>query len=108
MIIKPNKEKGQKAKYEEVDVVYFVKTSKVTLTNRHRAVQAKTLKEIRWITKNMMNLELIFGTIGLTQSKEALNCSRSRTLPWWPNGLSPSASTFKESRTSSAFDQMSP
>ena len=62
MIIKPNKEKGQKAKYEDVDVTYFVKTSKVTITNKHKAVQAKTLKEIRWITKNMMNLELIFGS----------------------------------------------
>ena len=56
MIIKPNKEKGQKAKYEEVDVNYYVKTSKITITNRHKAVQSKTLKEIRWITKNMMNL----------------------------------------------------
>ena len=56
MIIKPNKEKGQKAKYEDVEVNYFVKTSKVTITNKHKAVQAKTLKEIRWITKNMMNL----------------------------------------------------
>ena len=63
MIIKPNKEKGQKAKYEDVEVSYFLKTSKVhfsvkkvTITNKHKAVQTKTLKEIRWITKNMMNL----------------------------------------------------
>ena len=66
MIIKPNKEKGQKAKYEEVDVNYYVKTSKITITNRHKAVQSKTLKEIRWITKNMMNLEIIFGKKFLT------------------------------------------
>ncbi len=56
MIIKPNKEKGQKAKYEEVDVAYFLKTSKITLTNKHHAVESKSLKEVRWITKNMMNL----------------------------------------------------
>ena len=60
MIIKPNKESKQKAKYEEVDVQYFLKTSKITLTNKHNMVEAKTLKEIRWITKNMMNVELIF------------------------------------------------
>ena len=29
MIIKPNKETGQKAKYEDVEVNYFLKTSKV-------------------------------------------------------------------------------
>jgi len=71
MIIKPNKEKGQKAKYEDVDVTYYVKTSKVTITNKHKAVQSKTLSEIRWITKNMMNLELIFCTHIFTQHKEA-------------------------------------
>lgn len=69
MIIKPNKERGQKAKYEDVEVTYFVKTSKITITNRHKAVQSKTLKEIRWITKNMMNLELIFCTHHLTQHR---------------------------------------
>lgn len=62
MIIKPNKEKGQKAKYEEVDVAYFIKTSKISLTNKHNVVESKSLKEVRWITKNMMNLELIFST----------------------------------------------
>ena len=44
MIIKPNKEKGQKAKYEDVEVNYFIKTSKVTITNKHKATQSKTLK----------------------------------------------------------------
>ena len=38
MIIKPNKEKGQKAKYEDVEVTYFHKTSKVTLKNKHKVV----------------------------------------------------------------------
>jgi hypothetical protein len=54
MIIKPNKELKPKVKYEDVEVTYFYKTSKVTLTNKHKL--SKTLKEIRWITKNMMNL----------------------------------------------------
>jgi len=44
-------------------VVYFLKTSKITLTNKHKAVETKTLKEIRWITKNMMNVEIIFGIL---------------------------------------------
>lgn len=44
MIIKPNKELGQKAKYEDVEVVYYLKTSKITLTNKHKAVESKTLK----------------------------------------------------------------
>ena len=65
MIIKPNKESKKKAKYEEVDVQYFLKTSKITLTNKHNMVEAKTLKEIRWITKNMMNVELIFSTFAV-------------------------------------------
>lgn len=44
MIIKPNKELKQKAKYEEVEVTYFYKTSKITLTNKHNLVETKTLK----------------------------------------------------------------
>jgi len=60
MIIKPDKLKGQKAKYEDVEVQYFNQTSKITLTNKHKVVEGKTLKEVRWITKNMLNIELIF------------------------------------------------
>lgn len=60
MIIKPNKVTGQKAKYEDVDVEYFYKTSKITFTNKHKASESKTVKEIRWITKNMMNIEVVF------------------------------------------------
>ncbi len=56
MIIKPNKATGQKAKYEDVDVEYFHKTSKITFTNKFKANEGKTLKEVKWITKNMMNI----------------------------------------------------
>jgi hypothetical protein len=35
---------------------------KVILTNKHSLVESKPLKELCWITKNMMNLELIFST----------------------------------------------
>ena len=85
MIIKPNKEKGQKAKYEDVEVTYFLKTSKITLTNKHKAQETKTLKEIRWITKNMMNIEIIFGNCFLMQLKEAPSYSRSETCLLWPS-----------------------
>lgn len=59
MIVKPDKIKGQKAKYEDVTIEYFVNTSKVTLTNKNKAVETGTLKEVKWITKNMMNIELV-------------------------------------------------
>lgn len=71
MIIKPNKELKQKAKYEDIEVQYFLKTSKITLTNKHNLVESKTLKEIRWITKNMMNLELIYSNSTLKQRRAA-------------------------------------
>jgi hypothetical protein len=44
MIIKPNKESGQKAKYEDVEVNYFIKTSKIEFVNKHKVVEAKTVK----------------------------------------------------------------
>ena len=37
MIIKPNKLTGQKAKYEDVSVEYYFKTSKITFINKHKA-----------------------------------------------------------------------
>lgn len=36
MIIKPDKSIGQKAKYEEVNIEYYLKTSKIELTNKHK------------------------------------------------------------------------
>jgi hypothetical protein len=78
MIIKPNKVTGQKAKYEDVDVEYFHKTSKITFTNKHKASESKTVKEIRWITKNMMNIEVVFreGGSKILKIREALDVSR--------------------------------
>jgi hypothetical protein len=61
MIIKPNKATGQKAKYEDVDIEYYYKTSKITFINKLKASESKTLKEIKWITKNMMNIEVAFS-----------------------------------------------
>ena len=72
MIIKPNKATGQKAKYEEVEIEYFLKTSKVTFTNKLKASESKTLKEIKWITKNMMNIEVAFSSPFFMQNKEDL------------------------------------
>jgi hypothetical protein len=60
MVVKPDKAKGQKAKYEEVDVEYYYRTSKISWTNKHKLTESKTLKEIKWITKNMINIELVF------------------------------------------------
>ena len=59
MIVKPDKIKGQKAKYEDVTIEYFLNTSKVTITNKNKAVESGTLKEVKWITKNMINIELV-------------------------------------------------
>ena len=59
MIVKPDKIKGQKAKYEDVTIEYFVNTSKITFTNKNKAVESGTLKEVKRITKNMINIELV-------------------------------------------------
>lgn len=59
MIVKPDKIKGQKAKYEDITIEYFLNTSKITMTNKNKAVETGTLKEVKWITKNMMNIELV-------------------------------------------------
>lgn len=59
MIVKPDKIKGQRAKYEDTTVEYFIKTSKITFTNKNKAVETGNLKEVKWITKNMINIELV-------------------------------------------------
>ncbi len=38
MIVKPDKLKNQKAKYEDTTVEYFINTSKITFTNKNKAV----------------------------------------------------------------------
>lgn len=71
MIIKPNKVTGTKAKYEDVEIEYYHKTSKISFTNKLKATESKTLKEIKWITKNMMNIEVVFSNCDVIQRKEA-------------------------------------
>lgn len=106
MIIKPNKELKQKAKYEDVEVTYFYKTSKVTLTNKHNLVESKTLREIRWITKNMMNLELIFSTAFHIQKREDPRYLKLGMSRRWPGGSNPFASISKNSRTPCSPDDL--
>ena len=38
MIVKPDKLKGQKAKYEDVNIEYYFQTSKITFTNKNKAI----------------------------------------------------------------------
>ncbi len=38
MIVKPDKLKNQKAKYEDTTVEYFINTSKITFINKNKAV----------------------------------------------------------------------
>ena len=59
MIVKPNKIQGQKAKYEDVTIEFYLKTRKITFMDPNNAVENGTLKEVKWITKNMINIELI-------------------------------------------------
>ena len=56
MIMKPNKALGQKAKYEEATLEFYNQTNKITITNKNKAEQNGTLKEIKWITKDMIHL----------------------------------------------------
>lgn len=56
MIVKPNKSLDQKAKYEEVLIEFYLKTRKITFTNKNKAVESGTLREVKWITKNMINI----------------------------------------------------
>lgn len=79
MIIKPNKVTGTKAKYEDVEIEYYHKTSKISFTNKLKATESKTLKEIKWITKNMMNIEVVFSNSAAIQRKEAPRYSKLRT-----------------------------
>ena len=70
MIIKPNKALGQKAKYEEATVESYNQTNKITITNKNKAEQNGTLKEIKWITKDMIHLELIISSYAGMQVKD--------------------------------------
>jgi len=44
MIVKPDKAKNQKAKYEDTTLEYFINTSKITFTNKNKAVETGNLK----------------------------------------------------------------
>ena len=65
MIVKPNKEKGLKAQYESVEIEYYYSTSKISFKNKLSAVENGTLKEVKWITKNYMNIELVLSNFQL-------------------------------------------
>lgn len=59
MIINPNKQKGIKAVYENVHITYMKETGKIIFRDKNKAEETGTLQEIKWITKNMINIELI-------------------------------------------------
>ncbi len=61
MIVKPNKIQGKAAVYEKVKIQFYQDSKKITFENKNKAVESGTLKEIKWITKNMINIELILG-----------------------------------------------
>lgn len=61
MIVKPNKIQGKAAVYEKVRIQFYQDSKKITFENKNKAVETGTLKEIKWITKNMINIELILG-----------------------------------------------
>ena len=86
MIIKPNKAIGQKARYEEVNLEFYNQTCKITLTNKNKAEESGTLKEIKWITKDMIHLELIFskndGNLGDSRSKIIKLKEKSDVAKW--------------------------
>lgn len=44
MIIKPDKIKGIKPKYEDTLIEYYFATSKITFSNKNHAVETGTLK----------------------------------------------------------------
>jgi hypothetical protein len=55
MVAKPNRAAGKKARYATVDAAFESKGSKLTLSSRG-GEEVWTLSEIRWITKNMLNI----------------------------------------------------
>lgn len=43
-----------------MEIEYYHSSSKISFTNKMKATESKTLKEIKWITKNMLNIEVVF------------------------------------------------
>lgn len=56
MIVKPNKIQGKAAVYEKVKIQFYIDSKKVSIQNKNKAVENGTLKQIKWITKNMINI----------------------------------------------------
>jgi hypothetical protein len=44
MIVKPDKSKNQKAKYEDISIEYYFQTSKIVFTDKNKAMESGTLK----------------------------------------------------------------
>ena len=61
MVVKPNKQLNTKAVYEMTKIEFFHETGKITFENNNKAIETGTLKQIKWITKDMINIELILG-----------------------------------------------
>ena len=59
MVVKPDKEKNRKARYEPVKLEFFTNTKKIIITDWNKASEQSTLHQIKWITKNMINIQLI-------------------------------------------------
>jgi hypothetical protein len=62
MIVKPNKATATKAKYSEVELEYQCNSSQLSFAFQHKPTEMYTLTEVRWITKNMMNIEVVLST----------------------------------------------
>ena len=72
MVAKPNRSLNRKAVYEEVQIEFFTKTRKIIFVDKNKASEQGTLKEIKWITKNMINIELILGNNAFYYRKRPL------------------------------------
>ena len=53
-------------------------TRKINVINKNKAVESGTLKEVRWVTKNMINLELVLeeGRSKVVKLKEKTDVSK--------------------------------
>ncbi len=69
MIVKPDRKTGRKPVYEDVKVDYYLNTNKIAFVNKHGASETGTLTEMKWVTKNMINLELVLGNNEYIQNK---------------------------------------
>jgi hypothetical protein len=61
MIVKPNKQTGQQAVYEEVNIEFEPKSRDIFFINKSGVTEKNTLIEVKYVTKNMMMLELVLA-----------------------------------------------